>query len=256
MQLSVGRLLSQPPPLSGDDVHVYLVAIPGTGLAGLPWSDLLSAAERARAVRFHFDQHRERFVASRALLRLILARYVGADPARVEFCAGLLGKPELAEPFSQSAVRFNASRSGDVAVFAIARAREVGIDVEQCRAMPDLEQVVPGALTAHENALLLSLPPGARQAAFLHAWTQKEAYLKARGEGLARSPKEVEVAFVQQAAAGLRSDTSDPDAIALWTVTDLPAPEGYLAALAVEGHQWQLARFELRGAEFVPASDP
>jgi 4'-phosphopantetheinyl transferase len=79
-----------------------------------------------------------------------------------------------------------------------------------------------------------------RYEAFFAAWTRKEAYLKARGEGLSLPPQGVEVTLAPDEPASLLSVGGDPREARRWTLHELKPRPGYAAAVAVEGHDWQL----------------
>ncbi|MBV9659331.1 MAG: 4'-phosphopantetheinyl transferase superfamily protein [Verrucomicrobia bacterium] len=208
----------------------------------------LDAPERQRAARFQFERDRRRFVAARGILRGLLGRALDVPPAALTFDYGPQGKPTLAARFSaavpscaaagqqpQGELCFNVSHSGGWALFALAWNRAVGIDLEAgerlaARHPAELARLAARILSARELALWQTLPVTLRRAAFLRAWTRKEAYAKATGAGIFAALDRVEVAL--DPAPSL----SFPDGA--WLLHDLPAPaSGYAAALAVE--RWQ-----------------
>ena len=92
--------------------------------------DTLSTDERERATKFHLARDRRRSIASRGILRDILTRYVGRSASALSFSYGPFGKPALAEDYAED-LRFNLSHSGNVALYAVTRNREIGVDVER-----------------------------------------------------------------------------------------------------------------------------
>jgi 4'-phosphopantetheinyl transferase len=176
-----------PPPsawplLAPDDVHVWLADLgPHAGSADRLLA-LLAPDERRRAEAFRMARDRDRFVAARAILRRLLARHLGVRPGDVALGAGVHGKPELMD--GASGIRFNAAHSGDVALFAVARGREVGVDVERVMPAFDWDGVARACFSDAERGALNALAPAERQAAFFRVWTRKEAYAKGRGHGL------------------------------------------------------------------------
>lgn len=166
------------------EVRVARLDVPPARLALLEHT--LTGKERARARRLAEPAGR-RFAAARGLLREELGARLGVKPEAVELRTGPTGKL-----FAPGPVSFNVGHSGDLAVFAFARGREVGIDVERKRSIRDLDRVAAIALSSAENAALQLLPAAARQDAFFERWTRKEAYLKACGDGLSRDPRGVE----------------------------------------------------------------
>ena len=218
-------------PLAEDEVHVWRarLRLPRQQLAGL--EAILAEDERARAARFHFPEHRDAFVAGRGIQRLILARYAAVPPAALVYSFSRHGKPEL----PGSALRFNASNSGVLALYAVARGREVGVDVEEAKPMPDAEAIARRFFSAAENEVLAGLPEGVRSAAFFRCWTRKEAYLKAVGDGLSLPLESFDVSFAPGEEARLLRTRADPGGAARWTLVGLEPGEGYVGALALEG---------------------
>ena len=216
----------------GDEIHVWWSALDAPGWRAAS-ERTLNPDERLRADRYRFEADRRRFVARRALLRLLLSRYTGIAPAELEFSYGHAGKPELARRLGPADIRFNASHSSGLALFVIARGRRVGVDVETLRPLPDLDEVARACLTAHEYATLQSLPPNRRNGAFLTAWTLKEAFVKATGDGLTLSPERIEVTFDPDGAATLSAVDGNRHAAA-WSLRTLPTGRAHAGAVAVE----------------------
>jgi 4'-phosphopantetheinyl transferase len=204
------------PALRPGEVHLWkadLRAVPEE------IGDCLAAPEWVRAGRFHFARDRRRFIAGRGLLRTVLARYLEIDPREVQLTMGAHGKPALAG--ASSTLRFNLSHSGDLLLIALTHAREIGVDVELMRDTIPFEMLAEHYF-APEDAWHMHLLPAAEKATkFYDVWTSTEARLKASGLGLANGTKVIE-----------------PDR---WSLLTLKPAEGYAAALAVEGGDFELA---------------
>lgn len=200
-------------------------------------STSLSLDEWARAKRFRCDRDRDRFIASRAILRQILSRYIDVAAGNIEFDYGAKGKPFLAA--QDTTLEFNLSHSGDVALYAVSH-HPLGVDVEQIKSRSRLEQLVRHCLTSQEQNVWQQLPDTEKMVAFLRFWTCKEAYLKAVGLGLTQAMTEIEVEFCPQPI--LRQD---PHRLAAaWTLQELTLGDGYVAAIAVAGRDLQLSGWE------------
>ncbi|MGE3886335.1 MAG: 4'-phosphopantetheinyl transferase superfamily protein [Vicinamibacterales bacterium] len=145
---------------------------------------LLGPAERERESRFHFDADRERFVIGRALARIQLSRYLGGDPRRWAFVTNAHGRPELVAREGVSTFGFNVSHTRGLVAFAMARTRDVGVDVE-CIDRALTHDVADRFFAPAEVAALRALPERDQARVFFDYWTLKEAYIKARGMGLA-----------------------------------------------------------------------
>ncbi|HEV2393476.1 MAG TPA: 4'-phosphopantetheinyl transferase superfamily protein [Verrucomicrobiae bacterium] len=156
----------------------------------------MSDDEIQRAGRFHFEQHRNRFIAGRGLLRAVLARYLCAAPKQIKFAYGTNGKPCLAKSTGGDNLEFNLAHSEDVALLAVTRTFPVGIDVERIRPMPDAAELVARFFSPRESAIFRGLPSEEQSSAFFSLWTRKEALLKATGEGIGHLLNQVEVSFL------------------------------------------------------------
>jgi 4'-phosphopantetheinyl transferase len=193
----------------------------------------LSAEEHERADRFRYERDRVRWTAARGWLRRLLAGYLDATAAELCFEHQPSGKPLLAAPAHW--LRFNVSHSAEVAAFAVARGREVGVDVERARDGVLTEPVARRFLSEREQAALAGLPREARARASLQCWTAKEAYLKASGLGLAAPMPELEVSLLADATIGL-SARCPAGQLGRWSVHAFDPGLGYVGAVAVEGH--------------------
>ena len=191
------------------------------------WED-----ERRRAERFHFEADRQRFVAARGILRRLLGRYLRVAPAEVSFRYGAQGKPELSGS-ATSSVSFNLAHSGDLALFALAQGRRLGIDVERLREVPEALTIARHHFTPSESKHLRSTGTGL-QAAFFRLWTRKEAVIKAVGTGVSTPLHEFDVSSIAPADARWQRVSVPSQPRPEWYVCDLPAADNYCAALAVE----------------------
>jgi 4'-phosphopantetheinyl transferase len=227
--------------LGADDVHVWRVVLDRPQSAVRRLARFLSPDEQRRAERFRLDLVRTRFVVCRGALRLILGRYTGRAPARLRLTYGKHGKPALDPSDNPPGLCFNVSHSGGLALFAVARGREVGVDVERLRALPRAERIAERFFSAPETTALKAVPAERRIEAFFTCWTRKEAYIKARGDGLAHPLNQFAVTLAPGEPARLRAaGDGDEREIAQWSLGGLlPAP-GYVAALAVRGDGWRL----------------
>ncbi len=227
-------------PLSSDQVHIWQahLDLPAELLAQLRAT--LSIDEQRRADRFHFERDRHRFTAGRGILRNILSRYSGIKPALLEFSYSPRGKPALRSDSAGGALNFNLSHSGGLALYAVTRHRQIGIDLEILRPMPDAEKIAARFFSANESAALGHLPPTHKQEAFFLCWTRKEAYLKAVGQGLT-GLDDVEVSLTPGEPAKILSISGDIKEASRWSLQHLTPASGCVGAVAVEGHGFSLS---------------
>jgi len=223
------------------EVHVWRIPLGPLGASARRLGRLLSPDERARADRFYAEGDRLRFAVGRGALRTILGRYLRLAPDRLAFRYGPRGKPALAGETGPSAPRFNLAHSHDLALLAVAGGREVGVDVEAVRPIPDADRLVARFFSAREGAEYADLPDAEKIGAFFRGWTRKEAYVKATGDGLSMPLDRFDVPL----AAGpiLLRVPDRPEEAARWSLRDLDPGAGFAAAVAVEGAGWSLRSF-------------
>jgi len=197
---------------------------------------LLTATERERARRLAFARDRRRFIVARARLRQLLGTRLGAWPATIELTSGPYGKPMLAPRFRASGLRFNVSHSADLAVYAFARGREIGVDVEAIRPIPDADEISARFFSAREAAAYAALDANSRPMAFVNCWTRKEAFLKALGRGLNYPLDRVEVSLAPGAPATIVCVADTPGDACGWRLASFTPAHGFVGAVVVE--QW------------------
>lgn len=228
---------SEPPAhveLARNEVHVWAVQLPQPVSLAHKLAACLDEEEKVRAVRFQFEPLRQSFRVSHGAMRLILSRYANLAPERLRFAHGPFGKPEL-EP--KSAVRFNLSHSGELALLAVTLEHEIGVDVEVLRPVPEAEAIARSNFSSNEFAAFRRLDEKQKLLAFLNCWTRKEAFIKAHGAGLSMPLEQFEVAFAPNEPARLMSIHGNARAAERWTLCALHPAEGYVAALAVAARE-------------------
>ena len=240
--LGLSGLLSCRLKLAPAEVHLWQATLDDRLADSL--KHFLSADEIYRADRFHFAKDRNHFIAARGLLRTLLSAYLGINSEKMRFSYAEKGKPSLEETH-QSAINFNLAHSHGTAVYAFSHGREVGVDLEHIREELAGEKIAERFFSAHEIEVLKSLPAEQRKEAFFNCWTRKEAYIKARGEGLGMPLDEFDVSLAPGEPAALLRNHKEPAEITRWTMRSIPVPAGYVAALVVEGDDWRLKTFAL-----------
>jgi 4'-phosphopantetheinyl transferase len=225
--------------LGPDEVQVWRAALDVDPDTRAHLRSVLTDDERTRADRFVQPVHRERFVVAHAFLRDVVARQAGVLPGSLHFRTLAAGKPVL----DGSRLRFNLSHSGGLALLAVTLDREVGVDVEALRPMPDACELAERHFAPGEIAALRALPERDRDEAFLRCWTLKEAYVKAVGDGLGIPLERFEVEYAPpRAEPALR--ILDDVAPRPWTMRTLEPGPGYAGALAVLGSGFRLGLYD------------
>ena len=221
--------------LEREEVHIWHAQVDDascTDIARL--AQVLSQDEKDRAGRFRFEKNRNEFIFNRATLRILLASYLRAAASELCFTYSSYGKPYLAAPESARALAFNLAHTEGMLVLAFAWERKIGVDIENIRKDLEVEEIAERFFSPAERRALRDAPPEDRHEAFFRCWTRKEAYIKARGEGLSHPLHEFDVSVIPQDTAALLATRPDPTEARRWLLRELPAGSGYIAALAVE----------------------
>jgi len=234
------RSLALPP----DEVHVWRANLSVDNVYLERLRATLSSDERARSERFHFPKDQQQYVAARGTLRMILARYLDRAPAQFEFCYGPFGKPELASSTENEGLCFNLSHSQGLALYAITRYHEIGVDLEGMRANFAWEDIASRYFAPSEIEALRLVPAASRAVAFLNCWTRKEAFMKARGQGLLLPLNQFEVSVAPGEPARLLRTTGDPQEASQWSLRELEPAPCFVAAIAVRGAKCEFKLWE------------
>ncbi|MCF6257770.1 MAG: 4'-phosphopantetheinyl transferase superfamily protein [Gammaproteobacteria bacterium] len=225
--------------INDNEVHLWQASLDQSGSHIQELERLLCPAEKLRAGKFVFDKHRRRFIAGRGFLRSILGGYLNQSATSLEFSYGPQGKPALVSPDIHDKLYFNVSHSHEIALYAISRNRQVGVDVEYLRAKRGVESIAQHYFYPAECKVIDSLPAERKKEAFFKAWTVKEAYAKATGEGLSVL-EQVETSLSPNGPAALLNIHGNSGAMARWSSRQIHFSPDYMAALVVEGRDWRL----------------
>jgi 4'-phosphopantetheinyl transferase len=201
----------------------------------------LAPDEKERARRFVHRQDREDFMAARGILRELLGRYTGREAAEVEFEYGARGKPSLREGRT---VQFNISHSHGMALLAFSAERSLGVDVELIREDFGGEEIAARYFSGREIQELRALPASLRAEGFFQCWTRKEAYIKARGEGMQIPLDSFSVSLTPGQPERLESADSEH-----WSLRALRPDARYVGAVVGEGSGWELRCGEWKAGE-------
>jgi 4'-phosphopantetheinyl transferase len=204
---------------------------------------ILTPDEVARASRFHFQEDRRQYIRGRAMLRMLLSRYLETPPAEIRFQYENHGKPEIAAPQESRDLRFNFSDSSGLALIAVGSGSAIGVDIEKVHPLPDFLDIATRFFSAREVQAILALSENKRQEAFFACWTRKEAYLKATGYGLLYPLSDFSVSVDPDELAELCEVKGDGDIAGHWFLTDVLPGEGFRGALACKGACCRIAQW-------------
>lgn len=219
--------------LKEGDVHVWQTSLKQPDAYVEDLFATLSAEEQAKARRFRFPHLQAEYTVGRGVLRELLGQYLNVSPASIEFAYGPQGKPMLGGVHADSGLSFNVSHSGELALYAFTRGREVGVDIEHMKPMDDAESIAEHFFAPQEIKRLLDLPQEQRNAAFFNCWSRKEAFIKVSGKGVSYGLDKFAVTLGPDEPARLLWVEGEDEQRFELRALEVAGP--YKAALCVEG---------------------
>lgn len=194
---------------------------------------LLAPEERVRRDRYRFEKNRHEYLLTRALVRTVLSRYEPVAPAAWTFSANAHGCPAVATPEPARWLRFNLTNTAGLVACLVARDRDVGVDVEDVERHGETVQIADRFFSPVEVAELRAQPEARQRARFFDYWTLKEAYIKARGMGLAIPLDHFSYLLAEGRPIGIAFAPELPDDPAAWQFAQLRPTPRHLVSLAL-----------------------
>lgn len=191
----------------------------------------LSDDERARCERLRIDRVRFEYVMTRVLCRQCLSlSEPRVAPEQWTFVRNEHGKPEVSGPLGTGTLRFNVSNTFGLVACAVTRDHDLGLDVESRERSSDGLAIADRYFSSSEVAALRALPAADQTRRFFELWTLKEAYIKARGLGLAIPLGQFSFLLEQRPTIGIAFDPRLQDDPRTWSFAlHSPSPQHQLA---------------------------
>lgn len=224
-----------------NEVHVWRVFLDVSTVEVDSLLRFLSVDEVTRAERFHFERDQKRFIVARGILRTLLGSYLKKPPGKICFEYNSHGKPMLVHTPGDDSICFNLSHSGACALYAITLRKNIGIDIESIRENVSVEQVAQQFFSKNEISSLEKIDISKRPGLFFQYWTRKEAFLKARGEGISFPMERCDVSLINGSVLAPVTVQDNDSEISSLYVQDLLPGNGYAAAIAIEGGDWNIS---------------
>lgn len=217
-----------------NEIHLWQASLDLPSVMIKKLARSLSEDERTRANRFRFEQHRDRFIAGRGILRQLLANYLQVESDCVIFEYSSRGKPQIASSLNQDNLQFNVSHSQDLALYGFTYQRIIGVDLEYIKDNIDYKQLAKRFFTTQELQLINSYPAREQKTIFFQLWTAKEAYLKATGDGLAVSLDTIEFSLDNNSELNLVAIKQAKAQASHWLINNFIPQDNFIATIAVE----------------------
>jgi len=186
----------------------------------------ISEDEKKEAFKYYFHKDTNSFLNRRINLRKILSFYLNCKPGEVKLITNQYGKPLLAGV--EDSLHFSTSNSENLTLFAVSKARRIGIDVEKIRNIQGLNKIAQRYFSKDEIKQINSVQENRKTETFYRLWTKKEAKLKALGTGWTYSDE-------------VSDRLNTPDNNFLFTFTPCP---NYVGSVFTEGTPLDLYCFD------------
>src|ERR1043165_2078014 len=247
-------LWSRPPvklSITRSELHVWRIDLGNIDYQFKYLISLLSFEELKRAKRFIFYRDRHCYQVTHSMKRLILANYLGCLPQNLHFKIESYGKPRLANLQSPLSIQFNISHSRELILIAITVEDPVGIDIEYNDKNRSIESLGETIFSSSEKKVFLTLESKReKEEFFFRCWTRKEAFLKAKGIGLAEDLANISVNLYETAVTHdwLKISAAKKTDLSKWKLFPLNIGDLYTAATVATSFQKHLFTYD---AQFV-----
>jgi len=181
-------------------------------------ADTLSLDERIRAQQFRSQREKNRFIARRGFLRLIVGLYLNLDPDSIALNAPA-GRPVAIQQGCGQGLRISMSHSVELALYAPTPNRRIGVDIEHIRPITDADQIAEFFFSPREYSVFRRLPRKTKNQAFFECWTRKEAFIEACGTGLQHPLDDFDVSFAPDRPAKLLKIRGDRREASKWCLS-------------------------------------
>jgi len=226
-------------PIEPQEIHIWSADLTALHAQENTNAAILSPDELERAHRFHFQIHRQRFIAARSTLRTLISLYIRIAPHEIIFSYGQHNKPFLQVP-GNTQLQFNVSHSNDMAVFAFTAGYAIGVDIEKIQTEYN-QHIAQRYFSQKENESLLQLPQQERIAGFYRIWARKEALIKATGKGLSNLLSAFSVSVNDDFEVIILDNKES------WSLLPISIHPAYQSAVATNQHVKKVSYWKLVG---------
>ena len=246
--IDIGRLYSSgtdqiPYLLPSDEIHIVDCHVDLFSSMADRLLGILAEVEKEKANSYRFPEHRDEFIVTRSLLRILLGNYSRTDPRSLEFHYGPHGKPTLGWDREGPPIGFSVSHSHRRALYAFTRGREIGVDLEKIRCGLPVKEISERFFTQREAGDIHSVSEDVRDEIFFSYWTLKEAYLKGTGEGFSLPLDQFEVSLDPPQVVSVQGNRGKANR---WSLRQLHLHPDYAAGIAVKNYNIESKHLKLQ----------
>lgn len=238
-----------PGALSDGEVHVWHLATGGEAQEILKYMDFLSDQEKDKSNRFKFEKDRLRYITRHVFLREVLACYLNIAFDQIKFTENNYGKPFVDDSVNLQSLQFNLSKSNNHILLALTRIRLIGCDIERHNENLDYSAIINNYFSTQEINLILA--NSKQRMRFFDYWTVKEAYIKARGEGMSLPLDQFTLYIDNNDIVSMHENLMEPRDVGKWHIRQLKIAAGFSAAIAIEGEINSIKQIEVNQVDNI-----
>ncbi|WP_178989435.1 4'-phosphopantetheinyl transferase family protein [Winogradskyella schleiferi] len=221
-------------------VHLWTINVEVKDDTYHKYYTLLSEYEKERADRFKFYKDKRCYVVARGVLRLLSSTYLKTEAIDIEFDYEQYGKPKFKQITN---LNFNVSHSGDIAIIGFVYDHSIGVDIEKIKDDFNTFEIATNFFSKKEIEALQKTPKLQQHLAFYRCWTRKEAFIKAKGNGLSFPLDTFSVTLDSDLKAELIETQWNLSEKNQWQLTSFIPDTNYIAALIVANQTERLDYF-------------
>ena len=222
-----------PGALADHEVHIWHLAAGEQSKELLNHTDCLSNREKDKSNNFILEKDRLGYITRRVFLRKVLACYLDVACDQIKFTENDYGKPFIEGSINPQSLQFSLSKSHDHVLLAITQHRLIGCDIEKYNEALDYKTIIDKFFSAQEINYILG--SSNQQTCFFDYWSAKEAYIKARGEGLSLPLDQFTLHIDNNEYVTMLENIFDQQDIDKWHIQCLKIDTGFSAAVAIKG---------------------
>ena len=203
------------------------------------YKHMLSNAEQKRINNLKFRLLRDRQIVSKSILRQVISKYLNIDNEAIEFRYNKFGKPLLSSKLEDFKLNFNISHSEQIGIFAFAKGKSIGVDVEKIKCSLKIEDVIELCLSDFEKNWFYEVAPEIRKEVFYKIWTAKEAFIKALGTGFFFPVKNIDFKLNGDNDLTFHSISGDCNYVRKWEIFSFNPLPGFISSLVFEANDFK-----------------
>jgi len=231
-------------------IHIWSANLDQPEYISQKYYSVLSLQEKAQADKRKIKELRNRFIISKGILRQLLADYLGYETQEIEFEYNGFGKPSISFSSNADDICFNLSHSNHLAVFAFAKNKNIGIDIQQVQGIPDMDGVVNLCFSEFEKEWFYRISPAEKNEIFYKIWTTKEAYIKAIGKGFSFPPDKISLDLNSNNEIVLKEIVGDNN-LKRWKLFSFRPKPDFISSVVVENNNYEIEHFNINPQSII-----